>query len=291
MVSHAFQSSSVVVLPKTPNLGDFAITVDSMLCHHEPQTCQHMILNIEESVVMPSIIEESDSEMCHPSMPPRNLEEEFLAVATPPRNIEKELLAMPGTSLAPIYRGQPIDNRDVVPYKAYLSRPFNCHINVEVCVEMRCLKYIHKYIFKGNDRATMVLGLIDEIKEYLDARYIGSVEATWQLFSHSMHEEIPTMHSDANINVESLNEEQRAAYTAITTSVFENKGMTFFLNGGAETGKTFLYNTVATKYRNLGHVVVSVASSVLNIFVGNTTTYFAADKMSFDDAHDRTMTN
>ncbi|KAF7150518.1 hypothetical protein RHSIM_Rhsim02G0093600 [Rhododendron simsii] len=67
--------------------------------------------------------------------------------------------------------------------------------------------------------------------------------------------------SDANINVESLNEEQRAAYTAITTSVFENKGTTFFLNGGAGTGKTFLYNTVATKCRSLGHVVVSIASS------------------------------
>ncbi|XP_058219552.1 uncharacterized protein LOC131330073 [Rhododendron vialii] len=92
-----------------------------------------------------------------------------------------------------IVRGQPVDNRDVVPYNAYLSRLFNCHINVEVCAGMRCVKYIHKYIYKGNDRATMVLGLIDEIKEYLDARYIGPVEAAWRLFGHSMHEEIPTV--------------------------------------------------------------------------------------------------
>ncbi|KAF7153997.1 hypothetical protein RHSIM_Rhsim01G0070000 [Rhododendron simsii] len=83
MVSRAFQSSSVVVLPKTPNLRDYsAITVDTM----------------------PSIIEESDFEMGHPSMPPRNLKEEFLAVATPPRNIDKELLAMLDTSLALIHR-------------------------------------------------------------------------------------------------------------------------------------------------------------------------------------------
>ncbi|KAI8536933.1 hypothetical protein RHMOL_Rhmol10G0295100 [Rhododendron molle] len=414
-----------------------------------------------------------------------------------------------------VVRGHPVDNRDVVPYNAYLSRLFNCHITVEVCAGMRCVKYIHKYIYKGNDRATMVLGPIDEIKEYLDARYIGPVEAAWRLFGYSMYEEIPTvvrlalylpekhnslfnteesmhdivaraeqeittlpgffaycqaneyaraftyqefsqhfvwiksekrwksrergfaigrmyfvspnaieifylrlllsvvrgpesyeclrtvnnilhdtfksaciarglleddeewvqcleeaaimktgyqlrrlfcviltqcspsqpaalwdkfaMHicddlackiqalffipnptaaqiedyglylldellqesgknlkdfppmplpignwsvvvgnrfilehqqlisdaqrSDVNINVESLNEEQRAAYTGITTSVFENKGRTFFLNGGAGTGKTFLYNTVATKCRSLGHVVVSVASS------------------------------
>ncbi|XP_058215933.1 uncharacterized protein LOC131327007 [Rhododendron vialii] len=42
MVSHSFQLSSVVVLPTTPNLRDYSastktpITVDSMLCHHEP---------------------------------------------------------------------------------------------------------------------------------------------------------------------------------------------------------------------------------------------------------------
>ncbi|KAG5536765.1 hypothetical protein RHGRI_024259 [Rhododendron griersonianum] len=58
-------------------------------------------------------------------------------------------------------RGHPVDNRDVVPYNAYLSRLFNCHINVEVYAGMRCVKYIHKYIYKGNDRATMVLGPMD----------------------------------------------------------------------------------------------------------------------------------
>ncbi|KAG5562228.1 hypothetical protein RHGRI_005084 [Rhododendron griersonianum] len=463
MVSHTFQSSSVVVLPKTPNLRDYsAITVDSMLCHHEPQARQHSISHIEESISMPSIIEESDSEMCHPSMPPRNLEQEFLAMATPPWNIDKELLTMLGTSLALIHRlppeNQSIDdeleedestNVGVDPQaNRYLNRHYlgrmdvsclhytrvlngrgplsftihgelrhrigsllpqpgheaiysqlykydpesalnarnhrNPHLRRNVLktiqdsllafnlfpdkflrafeilnqsesdsmaitqhnqhpdifltmtvnlnwseiieallphqkavdrpdlvarvfelkrkclMRMRCVKYIHKYIYKDNDRATMMLGLIDEIKEYLDAMYIGPIEAAWWLFGHSMHEEIPIVESgknikvfppmplpignwsvvvgnrlilehqqlisdaqrsDANINVESLNEEQRAAYTAITTSVFENKGTTFFLNGGAGTGKIFLYNTVAMKCHSLGHVLVSVASS------------------------------
>ena len=66
---------------------------------------------------------------------------------------------------------------------------------------------------------------------------------------------------DAQINVDRLNIAQRSAYNAITSSVFENKGTTFFLNGGAGTGKTFLYNTVAGKCRSLGHIVVTVASS------------------------------
>ena len=48
-----------------------------------------------------------------------------------------------------IVRNKHVDNRDVVPYNAYLSRMFNCHINVEVCAGLRCVKYIHKYIFWG----------------------------------------------------------------------------------------------------------------------------------------------
>ena len=74
-------------------------------------------------------------------------------------------------------RGHPVDNRDVVPYNADLSRMFNCHINVEVCAGMRCVKYIHKYIYKGHDRTTMVLGGVDEIQQYLETRNIGPVEA------------------------------------------------------------------------------------------------------------------
>ncbi|KAG5549496.1 hypothetical protein RHGRI_014733 [Rhododendron griersonianum] len=101
-------------------------------------------------------------------------------------------------------RGPPVDNRDVVPYNAYLSRLFNCHINIEVYAGMRCVKYIHKYIYKGNNCATMVLGLIDEIKEYLNARYIGPVEAAWRLFGHSMHEEILTVDQN-HMNVYAVN--------------------------------------------------------------------------------------
>ena len=86
-----------------------------------------------------------------------------------------------------------VDNRDVVPYNPHLSRLFNCHINVEVCAGMRCVKYIHKYIYKGHDRTTMVLGGIDEIQQYLDGTYISPVEAAWRLFGFSMHEEFPAV--------------------------------------------------------------------------------------------------
>lgn len=45
--------------------------------------------------------------------------------------------------------GYEVDNRDVVSYNAYLSRKFNCHINVKVYAGLRCVKYINKYIYKG----------------------------------------------------------------------------------------------------------------------------------------------
>ena len=90
-------------------------------------------------------------------------------------------------------RGQEVDDRDVVPYNAYLSKLFNCHINVKVCAGMRCVKYIHKYIYKGYDRTMMVLGSINEIQQYLEARYIGPPEAAWQIFGLPLHAEMPTV--------------------------------------------------------------------------------------------------
>lgn len=80
------------------------------------------------------------------------------------------------------------------------------------------------------------------------------------LFEHQQLEN-EAQQSDAQINVDKLNDAQLAAYTAVTTSVCENIATTFFLSGGAGTGKTFLYNTIATKLRSHGHVVVTVASS------------------------------
>ncbi|XP_026459112.1 uncharacterized protein LOC113359744 [Papaver somniferum] len=56
---------------------------------------------------------------------------------------------------------------------------------------IRAVKYIRKYIYKGGDRATMVLGEHDEIQQYIDARYIGPHEAVWRLIEYHLHEEYP----------------------------------------------------------------------------------------------------
>ncbi|PIA34361.1 hypothetical protein AQUCO_03800159v1 [Aquilegia coerulea] len=89
-------------------------------------------------------------------------------------------------------RGHLVDNKDVVPYNPHLSEMFDCHINVEICASVRAVKYIHKYIYKGHDRTTMVVGAKDdEIQQYLDARYVGPTEAAWRLYGFRIHEELP----------------------------------------------------------------------------------------------------
>ncbi|PIA30674.1 LOW QUALITY PROTEIN: hypothetical protein AQUCO_05400048v1 [Aquilegia coerulea] len=89
-------------------------------------------------------------------------------------------------------RGHLVDNKDVVPYNPYLSEMFDCHINVKICASVRAVKYIHKYIYKGHDRTTMVVGAEDdEIQQYLDARYVGPTEAAWRLYGFRIHEELP----------------------------------------------------------------------------------------------------
>ncbi|PIA41356.1 hypothetical protein AQUCO_02200045v1 [Aquilegia coerulea] len=89
-------------------------------------------------------------------------------------------------------RGHLVDNKDVVAYNPHLSEMFDCHINVEICASVRAVKYINKYIYKGHDRTTMVVGAEDdEIQQYLDARYVGPTEAAWRLYGFQIHEELP----------------------------------------------------------------------------------------------------
>ena len=48
-----------------------------------------------------------------------------------------------------------IDNRRVVPYSPYFRFRYEAHINVKVCGSVKAVKYIHKYIYKGGERAIL----------------------------------------------------------------------------------------------------------------------------------------
>ncbi|XP_058741375.1 uncharacterized protein LOC131613747 [Vicia villosa] len=92
----------------------------------------------------------------------------------------------------------------VVPHNPYLLKKFQAHINMEWCNQGTSVKYLFKYINKGYDRITAAVvegdndsplnaknG--DEIKQYLDCRYVSPSEACWRIFSFPIHGRSPAV--------------------------------------------------------------------------------------------------
>jgi hypothetical protein len=85
------------------------------------------------------------------------------------------------------------DNRWIVPYNPHLIRRYKAHINVEICTTVQAIKYIHKYVYKGRDKATLEIANTDKIKRYVICRYIGPSQTVWDLLEFPMHKEYPTI--------------------------------------------------------------------------------------------------
>jgi hypothetical protein len=99
-----------------------------------------------------------------------------------------------------LVHGVELDNRWVVTHNVYLSTKYDEHINVEVYNNIHAIKYLFKYVYKRHDHATVEISCqndnategnvveVDEIKKYLDYRYVSASEATWRIFKFDMHE-------------------------------------------------------------------------------------------------------
>jgi len=121
-----------------------------------------------------------------------------------PKEFSNETIV--GTSGYPLYKRSSnqtfqkgrntLDNRWIVPYSPYLSRKFNCHINVESCISVSSIKYINKYINKqGYDCCSVRAGAFgesildyNEIEAFINLRYVGPSEAIWRILSFKMHD-------------------------------------------------------------------------------------------------------
>ena len=57
-------------------------------------------------------------------------------------------------------------------------------------MSIRATKYIHKYIFKGHDIVTLAVEH-DEVKQYLDCRWLAAGESNWRIFAYRIHNEQP----------------------------------------------------------------------------------------------------
>ena len=100
---------------------------------------------------------------------------------------------------AVIVRGRQIydiDNSHIVPYNPMLLKIFKAHINVELCTSIKAIKYVCKYICKGQDMLSFELkpkikNANDETEIYQLARYISAPEAVWRILAYDIHEHSP----------------------------------------------------------------------------------------------------
>ncbi|XP_015965261.1 uncharacterized protein LOC107488989 [Arachis duranensis] len=79
-----------------------------------------------------------------------------------------------------------LDTKFIVLYNPKVLLKFGCHINVEYTCQTSSIKYLFKYVHKGNDRVTATLyntgvpskatQVVHEIRNYYDCRYISACE-------------------------------------------------------------------------------------------------------------------
>ncbi|KAI5416332.1 hypothetical protein KIW84_041405 [Lathyrus oleraceus] len=97
-----------------------------------------------------------------------------------------------------------LHNGHVVPHNPSFFLKYEEHINMKWCNQSTSIKYLFKYINKDSDRISDVIQSCDdningekkkndEIKQYLDCRYISPSEACWRIFSFSIHGRKPVV--------------------------------------------------------------------------------------------------
>lgn len=164
-----------------------------------------------------------------------------------------------------------VDNRWIVPHNLYLTTKFNAHINVEICSSVTAIKYLFKYVYKGGDRATIEINqgtvetvtnssgniaeitnqqrpseTIDEIKQFLDGRYLAAPEACWRLFHFSLHKEAPSV-TRLQVHLENMQmvtfQENQAIGEVLQSEILQKTTLTeyFVANQRSELARTVLY--------------------------------------------------
>ena len=146
-----------------------------------------------------------------------------------------------------VVKNQELDNRWVVPYNPYLLLRYDAHINVEACVSIKSVKYIYKYVYKGHDSANIELSS-DELKNYLDLRYVCAPEAAYRLFEYKMRAsshcvyKLPIHLPNMQYVYFQLGNEEEAVQRALTTAT--KLTAWFVLNASSEHARQYLYTDI-----------------------------------------------
>ncbi|XP_036144291.1 uncharacterized protein LOC118646109 [Monomorium pharaonis] len=157
--------------------------------------------------------------------------------------------------------GYIVDNSFVVPYSPKLSLIFNCHINVEVVSSIKSVKYLYKYVYKGHDAATVVISGTaaedncinhDEIRDYIDTRYVGPVEACWRILNKNLQEKSHTvirlpvhLPNKQNFTINIDNDENEIAAIIDQTTMLQEY---FILNGRDEEARQYTYTEIPSYF-------------------------------------------
>ena len=85
---------------------------------------------------------------------------------------------------------QEIDNRWIIPYSKLLLRSMICYCSViELCMSIKSIKYILKYVHKGCDvMFALYASQVDEITDYQN---VNRNEAAWRVLEFSIQERDP----------------------------------------------------------------------------------------------------
>jgi hypothetical protein len=88
-----------------------------------------------------------------------------------------------------IFRRRKEEDRMVVPYIPFLTELMDCHIAADITSTVNIFMYLYKYLFKGPDKTMFSVTdptsrRVDQIKDYINARYLSSAEAAWRILSY-----------------------------------------------------------------------------------------------------------
>lgn len=159
-----------------------------------------------------------------------------------------------------------VDNRFVVPYCPKILKIFDCHCNVEVVSSIKSVKYFYKYLHKSNDAADITLTdkseneshsnsediVHDEIKQHIDSRYVGPVEAAWRISNKKLQGK---SHAIVRLPIHPPNQQNLTinpgGEECDLTTILEQKNMLidyFSLNSRDENARQYFYRNIPTYY-------------------------------------------
>ncbi|KAJ9557686.1 hypothetical protein OSB04_012300 [Centaurea solstitialis] len=131
---------------------------------------------------------------------------------------------------------------------------------VKGCTSFEHVRTVNGTTYPTFKSACYALGLLDDDKEWVECLAEAS---TWA--SGLVNEELNYDTNELKVLHEglffSLNQCQKQAYAAIMNSVNNEQGDLIFIHGRGGTGKTFLWNTIISKVRSDGKIVLPVATS------------------------------